>query len=91
MIFTPKINKNKITPVIKINDDRIDGVSEVCFLGVNIEDKINWNSHINKIARKSSRTMIGLFHNLKYYNLAWGKNITRVNKLQKSCARHYKY
>ena len=65
MIFTPK-NKNEITPVIKINDNRIDRVSEFCFLGVNIDDKMTWNSHINKIATKISRT-IGLFHKLKYF------------------------
>ena len=106
MIFTPK-NKNEITPVIKINDNRIDRVSEFCFLGVNIDGKMTWNSHINKIATKISRT-IGLFHKLKYFlpiftmrtlycslilphltycNLAWGKNITRLNKLQKKAVR----
>ena len=100
MIFTPQ-NKNEITTGIKINENRIDRVSEFCFLGVNIDDKMTWNNNINKIATKIGRT-IGLFHKyflpiftmqtlyctlilppLTYGNLAWGKNITRLNKLQK--------
>ena len=65
MIFTPK-NKNVLSPILKIKNNIIERVSEFCFLGVNLDDKMTWNSHINKIASKISRT-VGLFNKIKHF------------------------
>ena len=65
MIFTPK-NKNVLSPILKIKNNIIERVSEFCFLGVNLDDKMTWNSHINKIASKISRT-VGLFNKIKQF------------------------
>ena len=56
MIFTNK-NKTVLNPILKIKNNVIERVSEFCFLGVNVDDKMTWNSLINKIATKINRTV----------------------------------
>uniref|UniRef100_A0A672FN99 Reverse transcriptase domain-containing protein n=1 Tax=Salarias fasciatus TaxID=181472 RepID=A0A672FN99_SALFA len=42
---------------IKLDDKIIEKVNEIKFLGVLIDDKINWKSHISHVQRKVSRSI----------------------------------
>ena len=56
MIFhTKQKNLNQI-PEIKINDKLIERVESFKFLGVIIDQNLNWNNHVNHISNKLSRT-----------------------------------
>ena len=51
-------------PNLKINNTDIEHVFEFNFLGVMFNSQMNWNTHINYIASKISRT-VGLLYRLK--------------------------
>ena len=51
-------------PNLKINNTDIEHVFEFNFLGVMFNSHMNWNTHINYIASKTSRT-VGIFYRLK--------------------------
>ena len=44
-------------PKLKINDSEIERVQEFIFLGLTINENLDWSSHCNKIAYKISRTL----------------------------------
>ncbi len=51
MIFhTPQKNLNQLQ--LKIDNIIIDKVKEIIFLGLTLNEHINWKSHIDKIANK---------------------------------------
>ena len=52
--------------MIKINNEQIDGVQSITFLGVNINKNLTWNGHIDTVASKISRT-IGIISKSKYF------------------------
>ena len=62
-------NKNKNiqdkVPVIKLQDVEIVRVRDFNFLGITINENLNWSSHINKISTKVSRA-IGILCKLKH-------------------------
>ena len=60
------LNVAKTKFLLKIKNNIIEILSEFCFLGVNLDDKMTWNSHINKIASKISRT-VGLFNKIRHF------------------------
>ena len=57
-------NINTNIPVIKIKDIFIDRVQNFNFLGVNLNENLNWNSHIDQISIKISRCL-GIMYKLK--------------------------
>ena len=64
VITRKKVAKNNI--VIKINDHVISEVHKTKFLGVIIDNKINWKDHVSYIAGKVSRG-IGMMIKAKQY------------------------
>ena len=65
MLFhNPHENIESILPVIKLHNSRIKQVSEFNFLGVTLDEHLNWHCHIDKAAIKISRG-IGLLYKLK--------------------------
>ena len=61
------INEDDI-PHLTINDTVIERVTEFNFLGLTINEFMNWNSHSSKISNKISRTL-GVMNRLKRYLL----------------------
>ena len=59
------INEDDI-PHLTINDTVIERVTEFNFLGLTINEFMNWNSHSSKISNKISRTL-GVMNKLKRY------------------------
>ena len=53
-------------PKLIINDAVIERVREFNFLGLTINESLNWSSHCSKIANKISRTL-GVMNRLKRY------------------------
>ena len=59
------INEDDI-PHLTINDTVIERVTEFNFLGLTINEFMNWNSHSSQISNKISRTL-GVMNRLKRY------------------------
>ena len=57
------ITENDI-PCLMINNTEIERVTEFNFLGLTVNEYMNWNSHTQKIANKISRTL-GVMNRLK--------------------------
>ena len=53
-------------PCLMINNTLIELVTEFNFLGLTVNEYMNWNSHTQKIANKISRTL-GVMNRLKQY------------------------
>ena len=53
-------------PCRMINNTLIERVTEFNFLGLTVNEYMNWNSHVQKIANKISRTL-GVMNRLKRY------------------------
>jgi hypothetical protein len=66
MLFNPHV-RNKVTdiPNLKINNKVIERVSKYKFLGVHLDDKINWKEHINHICTKLHQNKY-LINNIKH-------------------------
>jgi hypothetical protein len=65
MIFhTPQKRINSLQ--LKIENISVERVHEFNFLGLMINENLNWKSHINKISNKISRS-IGILNKLKYF------------------------
>ncbi len=63
MIFhTPQKKVNRMQ--LHIENTNIDKVYEFNFLGLTINENLNWKSHIDKIANKISKSM-GILNKLK--------------------------
>ena len=59
------ITENDI-PCLMINNTLMERVTEFIFLGLTVNEYMNWNSHIKKIANKISRTL-GVMNRLRRY------------------------
>ena len=59
------ITENNI-PCLMINNTLIERVTEFNFLGLTMNEYMNWNSHVQKIANTISRTL-GVMNRLKRY------------------------
>ena len=64
MLFS-NIN-HSILPLITLNGTCVERSSSVCFLGVELDDKLKFNKHINNVSSKISKT-IGILCKLAYY------------------------
>ena len=58
--------KKIIQPNIQIIGSNIECVENVVFLGITINNKLNWNSHINKVTNKISKT-VGILNKLRSF------------------------
>ena len=58
--------KKIIHPIIQINGSNIEFVDNFVFLGITINNKLNWNSHINKVTNKISKT-VGILNKLRSF------------------------
>ena len=50
---------------VKIGDEIIKQVSETKFLGITIDNKLSWDTHINKLSKKLS-CATGILNRIKY-------------------------
>ena len=66
MIFTPNNKHRPQTFNIVIDGKQIEKVEQFDFLGITIDNKLNWKCHINKIVNKLSRN-IGIINQLKNF------------------------
>ena len=53
-------------PTIMINNIPIQRVSEFNFLGLTLDESLNWNAHVNKISNKISK-VIGIMNKQKRF------------------------
>ena len=60
-----KMEKIK-TPILKINGSRIERKREANFLGLFINEHMNWNTHIFNITKNITKTL-GVMNRLKHY------------------------
>ena len=67
MIFTPKLTKYKnLSITVKLDDDsEIERVGEYKYLGLVIDDKLTWKSHLKFLKSKLSRSL-GILYKLRY-------------------------
>ena len=64
LILQDKGRFDNINIVVKIRNEKIRSTSLVKLLGVHIDDKLNFNKHINKIC-KSTRNQLNALIRLK--------------------------
>ena len=57
---------NSYTPDVRINNQPIERVTEFNFLGLTIDEHLNWKAHILKISNKIAKS-IGIINRLKRY------------------------
>ena len=57
---------NSYTPDVRIKNQPIERVTEFNFLGLTIDEHLNWNAHIQKISNKIAKS-IGIINRLKRY------------------------
>ena len=67
MIFKPK-NKNIDNQDIKINGSKINCVDKAKFLGVVIDNKLNWSEHTKLVTQKISKGIGVIIKARKYFN-----------------------
>ena len=57
---------DNLIPNLKINSEPIERVTEFNFLGLTIDEHLNWSPHIQKVSNKISRTL-GIMNRLKRF------------------------
>ena len=67
MIFRPK-NRNDPSPDIMINGAQINQVEKAKFLGVMIDDKLNWSEHTKQVVKKMSKGIGIIIKARKHFN-----------------------
>ena len=67
MIFRPK-NRNELSPDIMISGSKIDEVDRAKFLGVIIDNKLNWSHHTKHVTTKMSKGIGIIIKARKYFN-----------------------
>ena len=89
MIFRPK-GKNENCPTIQINGSSIQEVDNAKFLGITINNRLNWIEHIKCISRKiakgtgiiikariafESETLLNLYNSLIFPHISYGIHV----------------
>jgi hypothetical protein len=54
--FKPRQKRQKFDLKLKINNNDINKVKEVCFLGVMLDENLSWKAHISHVAHKTSKS-----------------------------------
>ena len=79
-----KYNPNLIN--ISLNDHQITQIKHTEFLGVYVDERLNWEEHVKQLSTKLSKN-IGVLSYLTYCNLIWScaspSTINRIVTLQK--------
>ncbi|KAL8597582.1 hypothetical protein ACOMHN_001513 [Nucella lapillus] len=60
--------RDKTTPVYELHGQTIENVSTTKYLGVNIQENMQWEFHIDSITKKASKTLGFIRRNLKIGN-----------------------
>ena len=60
--------KDKTAPAYELHGQNIENVRTTKYLGVNIQDNMQWESHIDSITKKASKTLGFIRRNLKIGN-----------------------
>ena len=58
--------KNKRTYTYKMNGEKVEGIRDTKYLGVTLNSKLTWDTHISKISSEANRMLGLLRRNLKY-------------------------
>ena len=67
MLFHPyQKDVSNLVPVLKINQNEIERVDKFYFLGVTLDEHVNWKAHTNKLATRLSKYS-GILNKLKKY------------------------
>ena len=66
IIFKPRQKRQVYNLALTINNNTIDRVKEVCFLGVILDENLTWKAHVSYIARKISKS-IGIIYRSSFY------------------------
>ena len=56
MIFKPRQKLLELDVKLLLNDREIDQVEKIVFLGVILDDKLSWKSHISHVSTKISKS-----------------------------------
>ncbi|XP_076434604.1 uncharacterized protein LOC143274619 [Babylonia areolata] len=73
--------RDKTAPAYELHGQKIENVSTTKYLGVNIQENMQWESHIDSITKKASKTLGFVRRNLKI-------GLT-PSPLAKSCTRYW--
>ena len=94
--------KKVVIPRLKLADTEFESVDQFNFLGITLDNHLNWNAHINTIFGEKkyletpgfllSRILKTIYSSLiscqlNYGILVWGLNYKRIFKLQKRVLR----
>ncbi|KAL8599335.1 hypothetical protein ACOMHN_008050 [Nucella lapillus] len=60
--------RDKTTPAYELHGQTIENVSTTKYLGVNIQENMQWESHIDSITKKANKTLGFIRRNLKIGN-----------------------
>ena len=66
MVFKPSQKRKSHDIQLLINDYKLDQVKETIFLGVVLDENLNWKSEISHVANKVSKS-IGIIHKSNFY------------------------
>ena len=66
IVFRPSQRRINCNIVISIDDQHIDRAKETVFLGVILDENLNWKSQISHIATKVSKS-IGIIYKCSFY------------------------
>jgi hypothetical protein len=68
MIFKPRQKLLELDVKLLLNDREIDQVEKIVFLGVILDDKLSWKSHISHVSTKISKS-IGIIRKSSFFLL----------------------
>ena len=73
VIFLEKRDSDNTNIKLKIGNEKIKSTSSVKLLGVHIDDKLNFNHHINKLC-KSAGNQVNALRQLNHYKSTKSKS-----------------
>ena len=77
------INKRIQYPEVKMNNIAIERVSKIKFLGIWLDEYLNWNHHMCVGGTKGTyRRDIKMIVNHDYINFDWGSRFSRKGRYQ---------
>ena len=90
IIFNPKRKPLDFNMKIKLNGKRLYPPDSVKYLGIKIDSKLNWKSHVNATATKLNRANAMLYKvrdfvnanilkSIYYACIIWGQNVSTVS------------
>ena len=57
--------RSRIETQYKIHGESLETVDSTKYLGVNLQENLSWNNHVNQVAKKANNTCSFLYRNLK--------------------------